>query len=193
MGQFCQRSIAGSKSCASLWSKVVMSKKDENLKELFGRFMDNEQAAESAEDISRGERLLSEQSAPEPSAEVLANIKAQINRRLEQRKQRKFTAIGYGAMVVAAAVLIVGSIAIKMLNNTSEAPMTPVASTAGTEVWDSDDLNEEDLEFALLVSQMQEIEDEIISLQTGENGTNGLSAEELEMEFLEISNDFWKG
>lgn len=170
-----------------------MSTKDENLKELFGRFTDNEQAGQSAKDIADGERLLRGQAAPEPSAEVLADIKAQIDRRLKQRRHRSFTAIGYGAAAVAAVVLIVGSIAINMLNRSGKPITTPVASSADAEVWESGDLVEEDPEFALLVSQVQEIEDEIISLQTGENGTNGLSAEELEMEFLEISDDFWKG
>lgn len=170
-----------------------MTKKDENLKELFGRFIDNEQAEKAAEDIAGGERLLSEQPAPQPSAEVLSNIKAQINNRLKLRKHRRFAAVGYGAAAVAATVLIVGSIAIKMLNKPSEPPMATVVSTAGAEAWDSDDFSEEDAEFALLVAQMQEIEDEVISLHRSENGTNVLSAEELEMEFLEIDNDFWKG
>ncbi|MGD9109889.1 MAG: hypothetical protein PVG93_03005 [Phycisphaerales bacterium] len=170
-----------------------MSKRDENLKELFGRFMDNDQAERSAEDIAAGERFLSEQPAPQPSAEVLSNIKAQIKRGLKQRRYRRFTTVGYGAAAVAAAVLIVGSIAINMLNKPSKPPMEAVVSTAGAEVWDSNDFSEKDAEFALLVAQMQEIEDEITSLQRSEDGTNGLSAEELEMEFLEINNDFWKG
>jgi hypothetical protein len=50
----------------------------ENLNELFGRFLDLEQAEKAVEDVASAEQILREHPAPEPNAELIADIKATI-------------------------------------------------------------------------------------------------------------------
>ena len=56
------------------------SQNDENLKELFERFLSAEQAESGVEDIQKGEQILRQHPAPEPDSMLIANIKAALTR-----------------------------------------------------------------------------------------------------------------
>jgi hypothetical protein len=62
-----------------------------------------------------------------------------------------------------------------------------------TAVWESDDITTDDTELAIYTIEIEQIEDELRSLQSGEVISNGDSSlSELEMELVAINNDFWK-
>ncbi|MHC4594656.1 MAG: hypothetical protein ACYS19_06890, partial [Planctomycetota bacterium] len=62
----------------------------ENLKELFERFADAEQAEKCVEDVQKAEQILREYPAPEPDDMLIANIKAEIAMRLPARRAYVF-------------------------------------------------------------------------------------------------------
>ena len=76
----------------------------DDLKELFGRFSGPQEAAQAAEDIERGEKLLELYPAPQPGIAVLAAINKDIRGRLAAR--RRFIRRA-GRLVSAAAAVVV--------------------------------------------------------------------------------------
>jgi len=70
-----------------------------------------------------------------------------------------------------------------------------LTSIIPTAIWESDDITAADADLAIFTTEIEQIEDELMSLQLGEDDGNGdSSVSELEMELIEINNsDFWKG
>ena len=87
---------------------------EENLKELFEKFVSSEQAERGAEDIRKGEEILREHPAPEPDGEVIAGIKAQIAMELLGRKRRVSKRVVYKVAAVAAAFIILAVVNVKI-------------------------------------------------------------------------------
>jgi hypothetical protein len=58
----------------------------ENLKELFEKFLYTKHAQRYVEDVQKAEEILREHSAPEPDDMLIANIKAEIAMRLPVRR-----------------------------------------------------------------------------------------------------------
>lgn len=169
-----------------------MKPENENLEELFGKFLNENDARKAAEDIMQVEKLLNEYPAPKPDAELLLSIQSRINNKLSQTKKQSSVSIGHWSAAIAAAVLIVGFISITLLNRTQHQQTTDrpaIAVSLETE----DDFLQDDSEFLLLAAQLQDIEDELTALQSGMNGYYSNIADELEIELLEINSDFWKG
>jgi len=55
-------------------------------------------------------------------------------------------------------------------------------------------LADDDADLASLAAEIEQIESDLLAVQLGENGDNGSgAAAELELELIEINNDFWKG
>jgi hypothetical protein len=46
---------------------------------------------------------------------------------------------------------------------------------------------------AILAADVNALADEVLAMQLGENGSEGTSLDELEIEWLETDSDFWKG
>jgi len=168
----------------------------ENLKELFEKFMDAEQAESCAEDVQKAEEILRKHPAPEPDAMLIANIKAEIAMLLPVRRTYVFKHIAYKALSIAAAVIFITAIGLGLFDNGAHEP-GPVqyASIIPAAIWESDDIAADDADLVIFTIEIEQIEDELLALQLGEDDGNGDSTiTELEMELIEINNnDFWKG
>ena len=168
----------------------------ENLKELFEKFTDTEQAESCAEDVQKAEEILRKHPAPEPDAMLIANIKAEIAMRLPARRAYVFKHITYKIACAAAAIMFLTAIGLNLFQKGPRKPdgmqLTSIIPTA---IWESDDITAADADLAIFTTEIEQIEDELMSLQFGEDQGNGDSKiTELEMELIEINNsDFWKG
>ena len=168
---------------------------DENLKELFERFLDVERAKQAVEDVRKGEQILHEHPAPEPDVEFIAEVKAEITQALMRRKAGAFKRMAYKAAVGAAAVIILAAIGVKLFETGGSEPQRFVAaSIIPKAIWESERLASDDADLAILIAEIEQIERDLLAVRLGENGSNGSrDIAELETEFIEISSDFWKG
>jgi len=160
---------------------------DENLEELFGRFLDGKEAKEAAEDIGKGEQILRRHPAPVPDNVLLADIKGKIAKALSEKNAHTFKGAVYRVAAVAAAFIILATISVKLFNQKSIASITPQA------VWESVDGAAEDAEWAVFTARTEQIESDAISLKSYENGVQDKEVTELESDLTEMDSDFWKG
>ena len=169
------------------------SQNDENLKELFERFLSAEQAESGVEDIQKGEQILRQHPAPEPDNMLIANIKAEIAMRLPAKRTNVFTKIAFRAAYAAAAILIISAISLSLFDKNIEPVPMQYGSIIPTSIWESDDITTDDADLAIYTIEIEQIEDELRSLQSGEDiSDSDSSLSELEMELVAINNDFWK-
>ena len=170
------------------------SQNDENLKELFERFLSVEQAESGIEDIQKGEQILRDHPAPEPDSMLIANIKAEIAMRLPAKRASVFIKIAYRAAYAAAAVLIISAISLSLFNGkTRESGPVQYSPIMPTALWESDDITTDDTDLAIYTIEIEQIEEELRSLESSDTSGNGDSSlSELEMELVAINNDFWK-
>ncbi|HUT47630.1 MAG TPA: hypothetical protein VMX36_15215 [Sedimentisphaerales bacterium] len=168
---------------------------NENLRELFEKFFDAEQAESCVEDIQKAEQILREHPAPEPDDMLIANIKAEIAMRLQAARAHRFRRIIYEAVGAAAVILFVAAVSLQLFKKDVPSPGEVVyASLIPTAIWESDDIATDDEDLAVFTAQIEQFEDEVLVLQSGEDTGNGDSTlVELEMELIEINSDFWKG
>lgn len=168
----------------------------EDLKELFEKFLDAEQAESCAEDVQKAEQILREHPAPEPDDMLIANIKAEIAMRLPAGRTYVFKQIAYKVVGIAAAVIILTAIGLRLFEKGNGEPGPVVyASIIPTAIWESDDIAAVDANLAIFTVEIEQIENELLALRLGEDDGNGdRSVTELEMELIQINNsDFWKG
>ena len=165
---------------------------NENVEELFGKFLPDQDARRAAEDVQKAEQILREHPAPAPAGEVLADINSKIAKTLSAGKAKTRRLISYRMAAVAAAIIILVAIGVKFFEKGTaeiQAPLT--VELIQQAVWESDDIS---AELALLKDEVERIESEISTLRLGENGGNGnREFVELEMELMDIDGDFWKG
>ena len=167
----------------------------ENLRELFEKFFDAEQAKSCVEDIQKAERIFREHPAPEPDDMLIANIKAEITIRLSASRAHRFKRIIYEVLGAAAVILFVAAVSLQLFEKDTTRPGEVVyASLIPPKIWDSDNITADDEDLAVFTAQIEQIEDEVTALQSGVDTGNGDSTlAELEMELIEINSDFWKG
>ena len=68
------------------------------------------------------------------------------------------------------------------------------ASLIPTALWESTNIAADDSDLALFTTQIEQIRDEVLTLESGRDAADGDSSiAELEMELIQISSDFWKG
>jgi hypothetical protein len=163
----------------------------ENLRELFERFVDAGQAKEAAEDIERGEQILRRWPAPEPREELLALIKAEMGARLAHRRTHHLRWLASRAAGIAAAIVIAASVWTGV--NRDAAPRVMGASLIPTAIWESENIEVDDLQLASLNADVEGIENEVRALQQDESRNSESAVDEVEMELLEIEGEFWKG
>ena len=61
-------------------------------------------------------------------------------------------------------------------------------------IWESEDVTVDDQSLSVLAAEIEQIESELLAVQSYENGDDlADDIEELEMELIEINTDFWKG
>ena len=162
----------------------------ESLRELFGRFLGVDEAEAAAEEIQRAERLLELYPAPMPAPEVLAGIKRQIaGRRIQHHR---FTHTAYRLVGAAAAIIVVAMIGL-LGRDPASLPQANYASLIPTAIWESDDINSDDVELAYFTAEIEQIEAQMRALEAGESDDAGADTlDEVEAELLRIDADFWK-
>ncbi len=171
-------------------------RKEENLEELFGKFVGAEEAQKAVDDIRKGEQILRDNPAPQPSDELIAGIKSEIAMSLLQRQtnvlgSRKTI---YKLAAVAAVIAVLIGISIQFIEKGEQTEKIYAASLIPTSIWESDDIAADDADLAIFTAEVEQVEVEVLALQTGERNGNGQRAvTELEMELAEMENDFWKG
>jgi hypothetical protein len=167
----------------------------ENLRELFESFGGGEATQEAVEDISRGVQILREHPAPEPRRQLIAKIEGQVAGALAEKKRKAFRRAVYRVAAVAAAFIVVAVASVKLLQPpTDKTEQIYSASIIPTAIWESDDIADDDADLALLRAEVNEIRQQMLALQRGENGGNGVDElAELELELVEINGVFWKG
>jgi hypothetical protein len=170
---------------------------DENLKELFEKFLSAEQAEMAVEDVEKAERILREHPAPAPDDALIANIKSEIAEAILPREVNVFRRISYKTAIVAAAVIVVTSISVRLFDKGGGSPgRATCAEMIPEALWESDDISADYVELATFTAEIEQIQGEVLTLQLDENGGNSDRAvSELEMELIEIeiAGDFWKG
>ena len=170
---------------------------EENLKELFEKFLDAESAERCVEDVQKAEQIFREHPAPEPDDMLIANIKAEIAMRLPSRRADVFRRMVYRAAAVAAAVIVLTAIGLRLSEKDRSEPGPAVyASIIPAAIWESDDITADDADLAVFTTEIEQIEDELLALQLGEGAGSDestLSELELEIELMEVNGDFWKG
>jgi len=168
----------------------------ENLRELFEKFFNAEQAESCVEDIQKAEQIFREHPAPEPDNMLIVNIKAEIAMRLQASRAHRIKRIIYEVVGAAAVILFVAAVGVQLFEKAPPPPgeVFNNASLIPTAIWIGHDITADDEDLAVFTAQIEQIEDEVMALQSGEDTGNGDSTlTELEMELIEINSDFWKG
>lgn len=167
----------------------------ENLKDLFEKFVSTEEAKSRIEDFVKAERILHQYPAPEPAPELIAAIKSEIAETIRLRKEHTFRRLAYKLAPVAAVFIILASVSVRLYERGSTEPVrVPYASMIPAAIWESDNIAADDPVLAILTVELDAVEGELLTLELGENVGNGRSAlTELEMELVEINTDFWEG
>jgi len=165
----------------------------ENLAELIERLFGADKAGGVQQDIREGERILRENPAPGPDDALMAAIKSQIASILARRAQRARYRISR-RVAVAAAIVIIAAITPNIFNDTPPGPATlSAASLIPTAVWESNDIAADDQNLAVLTAEIEQIENKVTRLESGDEGASNIrTVEELEMELILVSGDFWK-
>ncbi len=168
-----------------------MDKKNEKLEELLGRFMNDEQAHEAAEDMLAAEQLLRKNQAPEPDSKLLNLIKEQIAEELHVQHRHRSAVRALKVLAAAAAIIIAATIGYQVFNPQIEPGRNGIIMASS--VWESDDLSIDDPQLSPIVAQVEEVEGGMGDTDEDfvQNDVSGV--DELEMELLAVNEDFWKG
>ena len=168
---------------------------DENLKELFERFHNAEEADKAVEDVQKAEQIFREHSAPVPDSMLIADIKAKVTETVSHRRTSNFKWAVYKTAGVAAVFIILAVISVKLFEKGDGEPEKLItASIASDMIWESDNIASDDVDLATLFAEVEQIERDLLAVQLGENNGNGnRKLVELELELIEINSDFWKG
>lgn len=161
---------------------------NENVQDLFERFVDAGRAADAADDIEAGRRLLAGHPPPLPDPQLIARVKESVAVALAQRRRSRVRLRRRIAAVAAAIVILCG---VGLLQDDPSGPGLVMADS----LWDSQDVAGDDLELVHYRSQLQRIEQQLKALQSDQAQKDALEAlSELEVELQEISEaEFWKG
>lgn len=167
----------------------------ENLNELFEQFFNAKDAKEAVEDIRAGEQILRDNPAPEPSKELLIKIKSGFAAGLRLKSARTMRTIVYKAVAVAAAFIIISIVTVSIFEKGDVGPAQAYAyAEMSREIWESDDITTDDLHLAYFITEIEQIEEDILAVESGEYGGIGdYDIDDIEMELIAINTDFWKG
>jgi hypothetical protein len=169
----------------------VSNENSENLKDLFGKFLAAENGDAAAEDLRKGFDIFERNPAPAPDEKLTAGIKAQIAHHLLRTRRQSAVRTAYRAVAAAAVLLIIAALSVQLLDKQTPQPPIPLLAAV---IWDSNDIAADDAELALLAAEIEEIENELLAAQLGDNGLLEYDTTvEVEMELIEIDGDFWEG
>jgi hypothetical protein len=175
------------------------NKNKENLKDLFGKFFDPEQAQQASQDIDKANQLFQQYPAPQPHPSLIAGIKVEVKNELLREKTVSFRVMIYKTAVAAALVVISITIGVKLLEKKTNIEKTVISPIISGTTDKNNYIAADDNNLEILVAEAEQIGDEIMALQLNENRDNEYGdneygdVTELEMNFTEIKGDFWKG
>src|SRR3990172_1841848 len=161
----------------------MSGRNQENLRDLFERFVDSEQAADAVDDIERGEEILHQWPAREPSGELLAQIKSQIAQRLAHRGRRHVRWFASRAAAIAAAFVIAASVW-TALHRDAGSGVARAASLIPAALWESNNIAADDLRLATLTAEVERIENELRSLLLDESASDESAIDDAEIELM---------
>jgi len=170
----------------------MKDRNEENLRDLFEQFFDSEQAADAADDIERGEEVLRRWPAPEPSGEVLAQIKSEMAGRLVRSGRRHVRWFASRAAGIAAAFVIIASVWTGLQRDGGPG-VASAGSLIPSAIWESNNIAADDLRLAAFTAEVERIENELRSLLLDEGGSDQSILDEAELELINIQGEFWKG
>jgi len=168
----------------------------ENLKELLATFFSADEVEKCNEDFRRAEQIFHEHPAPKPDDTLITNIKATITARLDSHRAKRMRRLLYEAAGIAAAIVILAIVSLQSFEEPDSQPWNGIgtASLLPSAIWESEDIAADDADLAIFTAEIEQIENEVHTLQSGEEpGENESAITELEMELAEINGDFWKG
>jgi hypothetical protein len=170
----------------------MYSRNEENLRDLFEKYMDAEQAQNYAEDIEKGERILHDYHAPEPDDMLIANIKANIALSASSQRKSHVRKIIFEAISVAAAIIIIAAISINQLQNSDIEKTQENLQVASLFPWDNTSADYESMYY-----EMEQLNDEIFASSSSQDYTDSsrtlIEYAELEMKMEEVNNrSFWE-
>lgn len=172
-----------------------MKNKKENPEEIFAQFVSDEEARTFAKDIKWGDDEFESKPAPEPSDSLLSDINAQVGFAVVAEHAANTRRRFYKVIAVAAVLMFVSLISVKFFNpqktNTNQLIHTAALSKA---IWQSEDIISDDAHLATLTAEINDIENQLLAIETGsffEDGTSQI--DDLESELIDIDSDFWKG
>lgn len=172
----------------------MSARNEENLKALFEKFVNTEEAKSNIQDFIKAEQILNENPAPEPNEELIAAINSKIAEALRLRKEHTFRRFAYKLAPVAAVFVVLAVVSIRILETGTETKDFVPGPWISAKVWNSENVAADDRNLAVLTAELDELEVEVMTLELGESSGNGRSAvTELEMEFAEINTDIGEG
>lgn len=168
----------------------MKNRDQDNLKELFERFMPSSDAEAAAREVHAGEQLLRDHPAPTPRPEIIFGIKLQMANALP--KQLHTSHPLYRLLAAVAAVIVVALIGF-YVRTPQSGPTMSHAALIPTAIWESDNIASDDLDIAYFASEIQHIEAQVRALEAGDSESTGAGAlDEVEMELMRINTEFWK-
>jgi hypothetical protein len=172
-----------------------MNNEKENLRELLASFMDIKAADIAATDIERGDELLRNWPAPQPSETLLAEVKQKMTIAAGQRRVVKLHHRIFATASVAAAILVLSYVSFKVFEfRTDSRPAVTYAATIPDAIWEGGSIRTDDPDIAVLSEEIDNVADEISAvLLSDKNGSSAAAVSDLEMQIIEIGADFWKG
>ena len=170
----------------------MYSRNEENLRDLFEKYMDAEQAQKYAEDIEKDEQILHDYPAPDPDEMLIANIKANIALSALSQRKSHIRKIIFEAVSVAAAIIIIAAISIDQLQNSDIEKTQENLQVASLFPWDNTSADYESMYY-----EMEQLNDEIFASSSSQDYTDSnrtlMEYAELEMKMEEVNNrSFWE-
>jgi len=173
----------------------MCNKNRENLEQLLGQFLDAQEAAQAKEDIEIGRRLLGGYAVPQPGAERIAKIKAEIEQALQERPEKVSNKLVIQVAIAAAVIIIAAVVGVRQFagsGHSGEKAGTDTGISAA--VWEDESISADDADLLVLSAELEQIEDELGVLTSGENGSvRQTELSQLEMQLVEVNSEFWKG
>ena len=163
----------------------------DNLRELFERFMEPQQAEAAARDVRRADQLFEAHPAPEPQPEVILGIKLEIATRLAEppRAAHRLRRV----LAAAAAIVVLATLAFLGRGARTTGPELSYATLIPTAIWESDDISTDDMDIAYLAAEIRDIEAQVQALEAGQiEDVRVATLHEVETELMQINTEFWK-
>lgn len=166
-----------------MYWKVKMNKRNENLDKLLNGFYNETEAQEFKSNLEFTSRVFSTVSSPKPSAQLKDQITAQLIKQHNSKLRVHFT------LEAAAAVILIAAISIFfIIGKSTDSPSILTAS-----LWQSSNLTLDDSELFEIENALNDISDQLITMDNSDSSELANSLIELQTDFIDLNENFWKG